>query len=98
MTLDELKAKLDDEHYAQAVFDKEFEGSCPCGGGKIDVDGHEVEIWARCWRVSEQMDGGYQDLHLTTEHPKKKEIAKLLIRNLNNQKWYNPYKLIKDNS
>lgn len=93
MSISELRAKLESE-YAQRVFSKIYDGSCPCASGRKKIDGHWVSFWSRCWRVSEQIDEGFQDLHLTTTHPDKNEIVKMIIKNLNSQEWYNPYKLL----
>lgn len=94
MTFNEFKTKLDNEHYVQSIFDSDYEGSCPCATGKRKIDGYWVYFNSRCWRVSEQIDDGFQDLHLKTDHPEKDLLTKIILHNLNEQEWYNPYKLV----
>lgn len=94
-TLEDLKQSVrDDVTYIQDIFDGGWEADCPCSYGRRKIDGYYVTVQTRCWRVSTQKSMGYQDLHVTTKHPKKDEIIKLLIKGLDSQEWYNPYRLV----
>lgn len=96
LTVARLRERLQ-EGFAQSIFDDDYDGACPCARGKLSIDGHAVDFWSRCWRVSDQIDEGLQDLYVTTDHPAKEKIVELLLGNLNSQEWYNPYKLIEGN-
>ena len=95
ITLKELRSKLKTET-VQSLFKPDYGGSCPCSMGSLTIDGHRVKIHTRCWRVSDNIGSGYQDLRIKTKHPEKEKIADLLKRELDSQKWYNPYKVIYD--
>lgn len=92
--LEELK-KIKD-YGMQAYWEKDYEGSCPCFNGKKVENGKFVEVWGRCWRVSENIDSGFQDLHISGDHPELKEIAKEVKRALDAQSWHNPYNVMID--
>ena len=86
--LEKLKSIEEDGGYGvQELFDKKYEGACPCFSGSINVDGKPFDVWGRCWRTSENL----QDLHYFGD----KEIAEAVKRCLDAQEWYNPYTLIK---
>ena len=70
----------------------EYDSSCPCSTGKIYVDGYAVKVSTTCWRVSH--NGSYQELFISTNHPGKEKIAKILKTELDSQEWYNPYLVI----
>jgi len=74
----------------QRLFDKEYDGSCPCFDGILKIDGKDFAVQGRCWRVSENK----QDLHYYGDD----EIANKIKEALDKQEWYNPYTLIKHDS
>ena len=70
----------------QQLFEKDYEGGCPCFGGKFIVDGKVNEVWGRCWRVSDNV----QDLNFYGDI----KIGKAIKKCLDKQEWYNKYTLI----
>ncbi|MFA5395712.1 MAG: hypothetical protein WC346_06805 [Methanogenium sp.] len=70
----------------QSLFEKDYDGSCPCFDGKFIVDSKPNEVWGRCWRVSKNA----QDLHFFGDI----EIGKAIKRCLDTQEWHNEYTLI----
>jgi hypothetical protein len=77
-----------------AFWDKDFDGGCPCFGGKHTESGKTVSVHGRCWRVSDNINRGYQDLYVWGSHPDLKEIAEETQRALDETEWYNPYTII----
>jgi len=76
----------------QKFFEPDNDGSCPCFQGKVKLDEGTLQVWGRCWRVSKNA----QDLHVWGTLPKKdnKEIAEIIKKKLDKQKWYNPYTIM----
>lgn len=81
------KVKKLEGHEVFGFWDKSFEGSCPCFGGKRTEAGKTVNVHGRCWRVS---DKG-QDLYVWGDHPDLRKIAKETKRALDETEWYQPY-------
>lgn len=77
----------------QSLFEKSWEGTCPCFWGSRLVSGHRLYIHGRCWRVSVV---GNQDLHVWGIFAKNdlRRVGEALKRKLDAQKWYNPYTII----
>jgi len=80
------KLRKDGGYGLQELFDKNYDGGCPCFSGEFDVGGKKQEVWGRCWRVSDNT----QDLHFFGDI----EIGKAIKKCLDAQKWYNKYTLI----
>ena len=81
----------------QNLFDPEGDGGCPCFSGKLTDNKKTVNAYGRCWRVSDSMESGFQDLYIWGDHPQLKTIGKAIKKQLDAQKWHNPYKLIFEN-
>ena len=76
----------------QKFWEKDFEGACPCFSASKRVENTTVNVWGRCWRVSDNT----QDLYVWGTLAKKDliKIANALKKALDKQKWYNPYTII----
>lgn len=77
-------------------FDYRYVGGCPCFTGTKEVAGEEFWVSGRCWRLSEQIEDGYQDLRVGGGLLPKDTIviAEAIRRKLDEQEWYNPYAII----
>lgn len=80
--------------YAFSLCGENYEGHCPCAEFKLTDDKGTVHALSRCWRVSDSIGDGKQDLYVWGDHPDLKSIAKALKKSLDKTEWYNPYKII----
>lgn len=91
MRKDTFLKKLRETDDMQRFWSSEYEGSCPCFWGEKIVDGETVGFHGRCWRVSDHS----QDLYAWgTDKKFTKEVAQIVKKALDEQKWYNPYTII----
>lgn len=77
-------------HEVFIFWDKDFEGGCPCFGGKRTENGKTINVHGRCWRVSKNL----QDLYVWGNHPQLELIAQETKRALDETEWYNPCTII----
>ena len=76
-------------------WESDYIGSCPCFRGEKIIDGEQIGVWGRCWRVSDNA----QDLYVYGNHPKEilKQVAQKTKRALDETEWYSPYTIIYEN-
>lgn len=85
-----LKIKEEDHGYGtHQLFDRGFDGGCPCAEGYLRIDGKKVTIWSRCWRVSKSQ----QDLIIGGDGDRKfrMRVGNIIKLGLDAQEWYAPY-------
>lgn len=75
------------------IRDSDDDGGCPCAANRLEDSGGYIEVSTSCWRTSDNIDSGFQDLKVTGNHPDIEAIASELKRALDATEWYNPYKL-----
>jgi hypothetical protein len=93
LTVDEMLRLINDT-YAPQQLDPEYDGSCPCFSVQRTINGKALNIVGRCWRVSETY--GMQDLYVWGELDQEdlERIALALKEKLDEQEWYQPYRII----
>lgn len=70
-----------------------YDNCCPCSDVTAFINGAKFNFNTRCWRVSGEDD--YQDLIIRSELSKEDtvKVAEALKEKLDEQEWYNPYKI-----
>lgn len=97
-TIGELitEIRLTEPPRIQSLFDKKYDGSCPCFWGSKLVGGHRLYVHGTCWRVAKV---GMQDLYVYGKFSERelKLIGSHIKAKLDQQEWYNEYTLITHN-
>ena len=80
---------FDDETMTESGWD----ASCPCSKFEVTVAGHKLKCATRCWRVSDHKRQGCQELIIDSESNPEEiaPIVEALLKNLDDQEWYNKY-------
>lgn len=95
MKIEQVIAAIRAEYYPQCLWGEDWDSGCPCFDAEIEVDGHTVTVWGRCWRVSEHY--GEQDLYVDSESMDEgalRRIGEAYREQLDAQAWYSPYRLL----
>jgi hypothetical protein len=96
-------SELENTHYVQKIWEKDWDGGCPCSAGEIMIGDHPYHIETNCWRVCEYDE--VQDVRIyrtdkkldELNHEELQEIGEFgwaLVKALNKQEWYNPYRFL----
>lgn len=94
-TIEDLIALINrtDPGNIQKLFDRKYDGACPCFWGSKLVSGHRLMVHGTCWRVAKV---GNQDLYVWGKFPQSdiKRVGEAIKRKLDDQEWYHQYTLI----
>lgn len=94
-TIEDLIALINrtEPDHIQGLFDRKFDGSCPCFWGSKLIDGHRLYVHGTCWRVAKV---GNQDLYVWGNFVKNdiRRVGEAIKRKLDRQEWYHEYTLI----
>ena|ERR1043166_4933431 len=77
-------------------FDPDFDSSCPCSEFTLNIDGENILVNTRCWRVGKTPIEEGQELVIVGDMCLSclRGIGKVIKKYLDAQNWYNPYKII----
>lgn len=83
---------LENHHYPQSL-NHDYDGSCPCCVWEGKIDGKTFGFSSSCWRVSLD-ESDTQELRVWGDVENIEELAIALKKSLDNQNWYNPYRIV----
>lgn len=90
-SVDELVAEIKElePYQIQAFFDWEYDGGCPCFLGRKYVADGWVEVYGKCWRVSDNA----QDLIVSGSLSESDlvPLGNAIKEKLDAQEWYSEY-------